>query len=562
MILEKTVVLKVNPSLSDKKDIENLTFAADVLKKGGLVAFPTETVYGLGANALDEKAVENIFLAKGRAQDNPLIVHLSSSSDADIYAHTCLCEKASLLLKEMPSPLTVIMPKRQLIPMVVTAGLENVALRVPQNPIARKLIELSGVPVAAPSANLSGKPSPTRAKHVIEDMTGRADVIIDGGDCSVGLESTVVSLCTCPPTLLRPGGFSYERLCEILGEVDIADAVLSQLKEGQVPQSPGMKYKHYAPDTRVVLVKGSEKNIKAFLEKKYNNPKNAIICYDEDIDKDGDRAIKIGSRKDNSVYAERMFDSLRKLDCVEGISTAYAVLPADTSGISLAIYNRMLRAASFNVINADEELACSGKMLVVGLTGQSGAGKGELGKIFACQSGVKVIDTDLVARQVVRKGKPCLDELCRFFGDEILNDDGTLNRQKLASIAFCDKEKHTRLNSITHAHIMREVEDWLESCRENNVKCAVIDAPLLFESGADALCDVTVGVISSYEKRLERVMRRDGIDEKNAGIRLDSQPDNSFFTEKCSYIIENNSSLDQFYDSCKKLVTQLLDNNR
>ena len=334
--------------------MEKLSFAAKVLREGGLVAFPTETVYGLGANALCEDAVKSIFTAKGRAQDNPLIVHLSSTSDMDKYAHTEKCEKAIKLFPLMPAPLTVIMPKKDIIPLCVTAGLDNVALRVPQNLIARKLIELSGVPVAAPSANISGKPSPTSASHVINDMTGRADIIIDGGNCSVGLESTVVSLCKDVPVLLRPGGFTYENLCEILGRVDIADAVLSQLKEGQVPESPGMKYKHYAPDTRVVLVKGKKDNVKAFLEEKYKDLSNGIICYEEDGSFDIERCIKVGTREDNAGYAEKMFDALRRVDFFSGVNTVYAVLPENTDGISLAIYNRMLRAASFSVIDTDK----------------------------------------------------------------------------------------------------------------------------------------------------------------------------------------------------------------
>lgn len=355
MILEETKVFKVSSDLSGENDIEKLTFAAEILRRGGLVAFPTETVYGLGANALDENAVKSIFTAKGRAQDNPLIVHLSDAGDMYKYAEVDKCEKARLLMDKMPAPLTIIMPKRELIPSVVTAGLDSVAQRVPQSVVARKLIELSGVPIAAPSANLSGKPSPTEASHVIADMTGKADVIIDAGSCSVGLESTVVSLCKDVPMLLRPGGFTYESLCEILGEVVISDAVLSQLKEGQKPESPGMKYKHYAPDARVVLVKGARENVVKLLNEKYKSKNTGIICYDGDVTPCDNRVIAVGSRLDNSLYAEKMFSSLRSMDKIGGIDTVYACLPEDTKGISLAIYNRMLRAAAFYVVDADKE---------------------------------------------------------------------------------------------------------------------------------------------------------------------------------------------------------------
>ncbi len=350
MILNETKIFKVKSDLSGPRDMEYLAFAAEILRKGGLVAFPTETVYGLGANALDVEAVKSIFTAKGRAQDNPLIVHVSSKDDINKYAVAENNKNADILLSQMPSPLTVILPKREIIPLSVTAGLDSVAMRVPDNLIARRLIELSGVPVSAPSANLSGKPSPTRASHVISDMTGKADVIIDGGDCRVGLESTVVTLCKETPMLLRPGGFTYERLCSLLGRVDISSAVLEQLKEGQTAESPGMKYKHYAPETRVILIKGKAENVRAFMCQKHCDENCGVICFDEDIDERDERVILVGSRKDNSLYAERMFDALRQSDNIGKIDVVYAVLPEDTSGISLAIYNRMLRAAAFTVI--------------------------------------------------------------------------------------------------------------------------------------------------------------------------------------------------------------------
>lgn len=353
-VLKETKIIKVKPDLSGEKDIENLMFAGEILRKGGIVAFPTETVYGLGANALDEKAVNSIFKAKGREQDNPLIVHLSKAEDMEKYAFVGENERARLLMLHMPAPLTVIMPKKEIIPMNVTAGLDSVALRVPQSLVARRLIEYAAVPVAAPSANISGKPSPTTAEHVVQDMMGKADVIIDGGSCSVGLESTVVSLCYDVPKLLRPGGFTYEELCEILGRVEISEAVLSQLKAGQKAESPGMKYKHYAPNAKVILVKGERKNASRLLEEKYREKNVGIICYEDDVAERGERVIFVGKRGDNRAYAEKMFDALRETDKIAGVDTVYACIPEDTSGISFAIYNRMLRAAAFCVIDADK----------------------------------------------------------------------------------------------------------------------------------------------------------------------------------------------------------------
>ena len=197
-------------------------------------------------------------------------------------------------------------------------------------------------------------------------------------------------------------------------------------------------------------------------------------------------------------------------------------------------------------------------MLVLGLTGQSGAGKGVFSAASLKNEGFAVLDTDKTAREVVQKGQPCLDELVRCFSDEILNDDGTLNRRKLATVAFCDEIKHCQLNKITHFYIMQKIEQWVKDCEKQGVKCAIIDAPLLFESGADKLCDMTLGIIAPYEIRLERIMSRDGIDEKNGKIRLDSQPKDEFFLEKCTYILKNDASADEFEKKAQQFINDTL----
>ena len=199
-------------------------------------------------------------------------------------------------------------------------------------------------------------------------------------------------------------------------------------------------------------------------------------------------------------------------------------------------------------------------MLTIGLTGQSGAGKGTFSKALLKYEGINCIDTDLTARSVVEKGKPALRELCEYFGNEILDEQGCLNRRKLASIAFSDKEKHETLNRITHFHIMKEIKQWLSDAEKDGAKIAIIDAPLLFESGADELCDITIGITAPYDTRLERVMKRDGIDEKGARIRLDSQPGDDFFKEKCTYIVSNNSDEENLKSCADKLLSELLNN--
>lgn len=354
MILEKTQILKVDPALENTEDFEKLKFAADIIKRGGLCVFPTETVYGLGANALDENAVKDIFRAKGRPQDNPLIVHVSDANDIEKYAFAEGNVHFGKLKKYMPAPLTCVLPKRDIIPDVVSASLSSVGMRVPQNKVAREFLRLCEVPVAAPSANISGRPSPTKASHVISDMMGRVDVIIDAGDCSVGVESTVVSLCEDIPTVLRPGGFTKEMIERICGKVQISDAVLNALKEGQKAESPGMKYKHYAPQNKVVLVRGKRENIVKFLEDALENKNCAVICYEGDTaEKYKGKCIFIGSRERKEDYARLLFDALRQTDKFENIDTVFAVLPQNTDGISLAVYNRMLRASAFQVIDTD-----------------------------------------------------------------------------------------------------------------------------------------------------------------------------------------------------------------
>ena len=350
MILEKTKILKVTKNADTKEDLQNLQYAADIIKKGGLVVFPTETVYGLGANALDEDAASKIYEAKGRPQNNPLIIHLDNKDNIENYCETTGVYGLDKLKDLMPAPLTVILHAKEIVPKMVTGGLDTVAVRVPTSKIARKLIELSGCPIAAPSANLSGKPSPTSAKHVLEDMNGRVDVIIDGGDSEVGLESTIVTLCEEAPTLLRPGGITYEMLCDLLGEVHLSRAVLESLKPGDKVLSPGMMYKHYAPDKPVVLLKGDREKALAFINEKKDG-KVAVICYDEDACYiENAKVLCAGKRNDNSEYASKLFALLRDTNSIEA-DTVFAFLPEDTSGISLAIYNRLLRAAGFNVID-------------------------------------------------------------------------------------------------------------------------------------------------------------------------------------------------------------------
>ena len=339
----KTEIFKVT-----ENSILELNMASKLLNDGELVAIPTETVYGLGANALDKNACLNIFKAKGRPGDNPLIVHVAHPSDAEKIAYTNeLYYK--LAEKFMPGPLTVIMPKREIIPYEVTAGLETVAVRCPVHKVANKLIEISGIPIAAPSANTSGKPSPTTAKHVYDDMNGKIPMILDGGECDVGVESTVISITDDSIVLLRPGAVTAEMLSSVCKNVTVANAVKEELKQGETALSPGMKYKHYAPKANLYLINDKSIDFVIFTKEKQNTENCAIMCYDEEIMLlENKNLLPVGKRDDVKEQTKRLFDLLRKADDL-GVDTVYAHLPKD-EGESLAIYNRMIRACAHRVL--------------------------------------------------------------------------------------------------------------------------------------------------------------------------------------------------------------------
>ncbi len=326
---------------------EALARAAEVIRRGGLVVFPTETVYGLGANALDADAAARIYAAKGRPSDNPLIIHIASPADAERYAYTSpLYDRLAEAF--MPGPLTVILPKRDCIPTTVTGGLDSVAVRCPSHPIANRLIAEAGVPIAAPSANLSGKPSPTCAADVIDDLSGRVDMILDGGTCDIGLESTIVKIDGESLVLLRPGGITYDALCMVADQVTVADAVTHQLAADERPLSPGMKYRHYAPTAPLVLLSGTPDRVLDFLRSEQSRVDCAILCYNEELPYlVPDNLIPIGDRNDLSTQAHRLFHALRDADRLH-TSVIYAHLPP-LNGIGLALYNRMIRAAAHTI---------------------------------------------------------------------------------------------------------------------------------------------------------------------------------------------------------------------
>ena len=333
--------------LLDASKREDIQTAARLLQKGGLVGIPTETVYGLAANALDGEACAGIFAAKGRPVDNPLIVHICDIKQLYTLVRTVPKEAEKLASLYWPGPMTMILPKADCIPNEVSAGLDTVAVRFPSHPAAQAVIRESGLPLAAPSANLSGRPSPTTAQHVLHDLGGRIDAILDGGPCSVGLESTVVTLACNPPRLLRPGGITLEQLRKALGEVVLDPAVLNPLAAGEQASSPGMKYKHYAPKANVILIDGTREAYLAYVNTHQENA--GALCYTGEEALLSVPTVCYGNEQNPSEQARELFDALRRLDEL-GVSVVYARLP-EKNGVGLAVYNRLIRAAGFEVLS-------------------------------------------------------------------------------------------------------------------------------------------------------------------------------------------------------------------
>ncbi len=328
--------------------------AADILKNGGLVALPTETVYGLGANGLDEAAVAKIFVAKGRPQDNPLILHVADARQMEDICHSIPEAAYRLASAFWPGPLTMVLPARDIVPKGTTAGLPTVAVRCPDSDLTRSIIRLAGVPIAAPSANLSGTPSTTTAQHVLHDHDGKIDAIVDGGPCRVGVESTIVDMTEQPPRLLRPGGVTPEQLVEVLGELTVDKAVTAQIDKDEVVKAPGMKYRHYAPKAPVVIVAGSREAAASYIRRHYQKGQRGL-CFQEELELyQGCDPLSYGSEADPASLSAGLFDALRQLDS-SAVTKVYARCPQG-GGIAYAVQNRLKKAAAFQIIDPEVEL--------------------------------------------------------------------------------------------------------------------------------------------------------------------------------------------------------------
>ena len=326
--------------------------AAALIKKGELVAIPTETVYGLGANGLDERAVAKIFQAKGRPQDNPLILHLSGAEQIADFCESIPPQAYLLAEKFWPGPLTMVLPAKACVPLSTRAGLPSVAVRCPDSHITREIIRLAGVPLAAPSANISGKPSTTTAAHVAHDHDGRIAAIVDDGPCRVGVESTIVDLTSPQPRLLRPGGITPEQLVEVLGELTVDKAVTAQIDKDAVVKAPGMKYKHYAPEGAVLIVSGSREAAARYIHAHFQAG-DRVLCFEEELPLyENCRPLAYGRETDVNTLSAGLFSALRELDD-PAVKRVFARCPVG-GGVAYAVQNRLKKAAGFHIIDPEE----------------------------------------------------------------------------------------------------------------------------------------------------------------------------------------------------------------
>ncbi len=507
-----------------EKDKNAIEEAAAILRRGGLLGIPTETVYGLGADGLNEDAVRRIFLAKGRPQDNPLILHVP---DAGWLERCCTdIPPAAYALAERfwPGPLTMILPRRDCVPLRTTGGLDTVGVRCPDHPVTRAIIAAADTPVAAPSGNTSGRPSPTCARHMMEDMMGKIDGIVDGGDCAVGVESTIIDLTVQPPRLLRPGGLPLEELEAVLGEVAVDKAVRQRLGDGEKAKAPGMKYRHYAPRAAVTVVTGTPRRSAAYIRE--HLPAGAgVICFDEYAPLFAGHIVhRLGSQEDKLAQAQHVFDALRTFDDTD-VTAILAQCP-DESGLGLAVGNRLKKAAGFHTVDASP--------LVIGFTGPTGAGKTSALRALERLGGL-VLDCDAVYHDLLRTDSTLRDAITGTFG-QVFAPDGTLDRQRLGTVVFSDPAALDTLNRIIYARLPREL---LRRMDESSAPVVGIDAINLVESGLCRLCRRTVAVLAPSEQRVRRIMARDGIPEEYARLRVQAQKDDEFYRTHCTDTLFN-----------------------
>lgn len=527
---------------------EKIQAAAEIIRGGGLLGIPTETVYGLAANALDPEAVKKIFLAKGRPQDNPLILTIPGPQWLTRYCVEVPPIAYELARRFWPGPLTMILKRNPVVPDVTTAGLDTVAVRCPAHAVTLSIIREAGVPVAAPSANTSGRPSCTTAADVMEDLNGKIDGVVDGGPCSVGVESTILDMTVTPPRLLRPGGLPLENLERILGEIEIDKAITGPLREGEQPKAPGMKYRHYAPKAPVTVFIGNPRRTAQAMAQQMTKT-TGIICFDEFASLfQNQKTRSLGPSGDKETQAQRVFDALRSFDD-SNVTEILAQCP-DNRGLGLAISNRLKKAAGFHVVDVEEE------SIVLGLTGGTGAGKTSALRAVEDLGGL-ALDCDAIYYELLNTDAGLRQAIADAFGTEVFNTNGTLNRRALGETVFGDSDRLDQLNDIVFRFLRPELERRIAAF---SGKLCALDAVNLFESGIDKLCDCTVAVTSPIEMRVRRIMERDGIDEQYARLRVSAQKQDDYFREKCDRELSNTSETPKdFRNNAKEFFARLIE---
>ena len=523
--------------------MEDVAPAVAMLQKGGLVALPTETVYGLAVNAENSAAVWVLYEVKQREREKALSVLVTGMEMVENYCQNIPPQAYALAEHYWPGPLTMILEDKGVVSALVNDGSGTLGVRCPDHPLTQAILRQAGVALAAPSANPSDQPSPKTAQEVLDYFDGHIEGIVDGGPCTVGVESTIIDLTVTPPRLLRPGGLPLEALEEVLGEVSVDKAVTGLLAAGEHPRAPGMKYRHYAPHAPVTVATGtpdrSARRILGLL-----SDQAGVICFDEYAPLYAGHIIhRLGPAADKSAQARHVFDALRTFDGTD-VTEIFAQCP-DDGGLGLAVANRLKKAAGFHLVDAD-------RPILIGLTGGTGAGK--TSALAALEDlGGTVLDCDAVYHEMLRTDPALRGAIEGAFGP-VFGPDGALDRQKLGNIVFSDPAALERLNAIVYDYLPPELMR-----RAAGQSLVGLDAINLVESGLDRLCACTVAVLAPAEDRVRRIMARDGISEDYARLRISAQPSDGFYREHCSHILENTcAGPAQFRDQARIFFRKML----